>query len=298
MSLKNVLTQIDADLPAATDRLIELLRIQSISTDPAYKGECDRAADWLVNDLQSIGIAAQKRETTGHPMVVGHLDGAGPHLLFYGHYDVQPVDPIELWDRDPFDPQVEDTNKGRLIRGRGASDDKGQLMTFVEACRAWKTVNGSLPCKLTFFFEGEEESGSPSLIPFMQQHADELKSDLALICDTGLFASRVPAITTMLRGLLGEEITITAADKDLHSGMFGGAGINPIRVLSKIIASLHDDTGRITIPGFYNGVPEIPDELRAQWDGLGFDADEFLGDVDLSTPAGEQGYTPLEMIWS
>lgn len=298
MSLKNVLTQIDADLPAATDRLIELLRIQSISTDPAYKGECDRAADWLVNDLQNIGIAAQKRETTGHPMVVGHLDGAGPHLLFYGHYDVQPVDPIELWDRDPFDPQVEDTDKGRLIRGRGASDDKGQLMTFVEACRAWKTVNGSLPCKLTFFFEGEEESGSPSLIPFMQQHADELKSDLALICDTGLFASRVPAITTMLRGLLGEEITITAADKDLHSGMFGGAGINPIRVLSKIIASLHDDTGRITIPGFYDGVPEIPDELRAQWEGLGFDADEFLGDVDLSTPAGEQGYTPLEMIWS
>ncbi len=298
MSLDDVLARIDADLPAATDRLLDLLRIQSISTDPAYKAECDRAADWLVNDLQSLGIKTEKRTTPGHPMVVGHLDGDGPHLLFYGHYDVQPVDPLDLWDRDPFDPQIQDTDKGQVIRGRGASDDKGQLMTFVEACRAWKSVHGTLPCKLTFFLEGEEESGSPSLVPFMREHADELKSDLALICDTGLFASRVPAITTMLRGMLGEEITITGANKDLHSGMFGGPGINPIRVLSKIIASLHDDTGRITIPGFYDGVPEISDELRAQWEGLGFDADEFLGDVDLSTPAGEQGYTALEMIWS
>jgi acetylornithine deacetylase/succinyl-diaminopimelate desuccinylase-like protein len=298
MSLNDVLARIDADLPAATDRLMDLLRIQSISTDPAYKAECDRAADWLVNDLQSLGITTEKRLTPGHPMVVGHLDGDGPHLLFYGHYDVQPVDPLELWDRDPFDPQIQDTANGRVIRGRGASDDKGQLMTFIEACRAWKAVHGTLPCRLTFFLEGEEESGSPSLVPFMRDHADELKSDLALICDTGLFASRVPAITTMLRGLLGEEITITGADKDLHSGMFGGLGINPIRVLSKIIASLHDETGRITVPGFYDGVPEISDELRAQWEGLNFDSQEFLADVDLSVPAGEQGYSPLEMIWS
>ena len=298
MSLDAILSRIDANLPQATERLLDLLRIPSISTDPAYKAECERAADWLVADLRALGVAAEKRATPGHPMVVGHVDGDGPHLLFYGHYDVQPVDPIELWDRDPFDPEVQDTAKGTVIRGRGAADDKGQLMTFVEACRAWKAETGRLPCKLTFFLEGEEESGSPSLVPFMTENADELKADLALICDTGLFDSRVPAITTMLRGLLGEELTITAPSRDLHSGMYGGIAMNPVRVLSKIIASLHDETGRITVPGFYDGVPELPEELRQQWQGLAFDHTRFLGDVGLSTPAGEQDRTPLEMIWA
>lgn len=293
-----VLARIDADLDAALDRLMALLRIPSISTDPAFAADCDTAADWLVADLQSIGIDASKRPTPGHPMVVGHVDGPGPHLLFYGHYDVQPVDPLDLWDRPPFDPELQDTAKGKVIRARGSSDDKGQLMTFVEACRAWKAVHGSLPCKLTFFFEGEEESGSPSLVPFMKENATELKSDIALICDTGLFDSRVPAITTMLRGLLGEEVTITGPNKDLHSGSYGGAAINPIRVLSRIIASLHDDTGRITVPGFYDGVTELSDDIRAQWQGLAFDHAAFLGDVGLSEPAGEQGRTPLEMLWS
>ncbi|GHF69956.1 M20/M25/M40 family metallo-hydrolase [Seohaeicola zhoushanensis] len=298
MSLDAVLARIDADLPAATERLLDLLRIPSISTDPAFKADCDAAADWLVADLNALGIAAEKRTTPGHPMVVGHIEGTGPHLLFYGHYDVQPVDPLDLWDRDPFDPEIQDTPKGKVIRARGAADDKGQLMTFVEACRAWKEVKGELPCRLTFFLEGEEESGSPSLVPFMKENAEELKSDLALICDTGLFESRVPAITTMLRGLLGEELTITGPSRDLHSGMYGGVAINPVRVLSKIIASLHDETGRITVPGFYDGVPELSDEMRAQWQGLAFDHATFLGDVGLSQPAGEQDRTPLEMIWS
>ncbi|MFK7753705.1 MAG: M20/M25/M40 family metallo-hydrolase [Sedimentitalea sp.] len=298
MSLDSVLERIDSDLPDAIERLLDLLRIPSISTDPAFKTDCETAADWLVDDLNGLGIATQKRPTTGHPMVVGHLNGPGPHLLFYGHYDVQPVDPLELWDRDPFDPELQDTAKGQVIRGRGSSDDKGQLMTFIEACRAWKAVHGTLPCKLTFFLEGEEESGSPSLVPFMKDNAAELKSDLALICDTGLFESRVPAITTMLRGLLGEEVTITGPDKDLHSGMYGGAALNPVRVLARIIASLHDDTGRITVPGFYDGVTELSDEMRAQWQGLAFDHAGFLGDVGLSHPAGEQDRTPLEMIWS
>ncbi|WP_298917893.1 M20/M25/M40 family metallo-hydrolase [uncultured Roseobacter sp.] len=298
MSLDAVLSRIDSDLPEAMDRLLDLLRIPSISTDPAFKQDCDRAADWLVADLNGLGVKTQKRTTPGHPMVVGHLDGDGPHLLFYGHYDVQPVDPLELWDRDPFDPQIEQTAKGQVIRGRGSSDDKGQLMTFIEACRAWKAVHGSLPCKLTFFLEGEEESGSPSLVPFMEENAEELKSDIALICDTGLFESKTPAIVTMLRGLLGEEITITGPDMDLHSGMYGGVAINPIRVMSRILASLHDDEGRITIPAFYDGVPELSDELEAQWQGLAFDHNTFLGDVGLSRPAGEQDRTPLEMIWS
>lgn len=293
-----VLSRIDTDIDDALSRLMDLLRIPSISTDPAFKAECDRAADWLVADLTTLGVAATKRPTPGHPMVVGHIDGPGPHLLFYGHYDVQPVDPLDLWDRDPFDPQLQDTPKGRVIRGRGSSDDKGQLMTFVEACRAWKAVHGTLPCKITFFFEGEEESGSPSLVPFMKENADELKSDLALICDTGLFDSRVPALTTMLRGLLGEELTITGPNKDLHSGMYGGAAMNPIRVLSRIIASLHDETGRITVPGFYDGVPEVSDAQRAQWDALGFDHAAFLADVGLSDLAGETGRSALEQIWA
>ena len=298
MSLDAVLTRIDDDLPAATDRLLDLLRIPSISTDPAFKADCDSAADWLVADLSAMGIDASKRPTPGHPMVVGHLGDSGPHLLFYGHYDVQPVDPLDLWDRDPFDPEIQDTPKGRVIPGRGSSDDKGQLMTFVEALRAWKAVKGGWPCRITFFLEGEEESGSPSLVPFMKDNAEELKADIALICDTGLFESRTPAIVTMLRGLLGEELTITGPSLDLHSGMYGGIAMNPIRVLSRIIASLHNDTGRITIPGFYDGVPELSDELEAQWQGLAFDHQQFLEDVDLSHPAGEQDRTPLEMIWS
>ncbi|MDR5654527.1 M20/M25/M40 family metallo-hydrolase [Ruixingdingia sedimenti] len=297
-ALAPVLARIDADLDAAVARLFDLLRIPSISTDPAHADDCQRAADWLVADLTTLGFRAEKRATPGHPMVVAHHDGAGPHLLFYGHYDVQPVDPIDLWSRDPFDPGVEDTARGRVIRARGAADDKGQLMTFVEAFRAWKATHGTLPCRITVFLEGEEESGSPSLIPFMQAHAGELTADLALICDTGLFEGRVPAITTMLRGLVGEEITLRGPDKDLHSGMYGGAAINPIRVLTRILGGLHDDTGRVTVPGFYEGVDELPDAIRAQWQGLGFDHARFLGDVGLSTPAGEVGRTPLEMIWS
>ena len=298
MTLAPVLSRIDSDLPQALDRLLALLRIPSISTDPAYKGDCDAAADWLVNDLASIGFTAEKRPTPGHAMVVAHHDGPGPHILFYGHYDVQPVDPLNLWDRDPFDPQVEETPQGKVIRGRGSSDDKGQLMTFVEACRAWKAEHGTLPCKITLFFEGEEESGSPSLTPFMEANRDELTADIALICDTGLYGDSTPAIITQLRGLLGEELVITGPNKDLHSGMYGGLAMNPARVLAKIIASLHDEDGRITVPDFYDGVPELSNELAAAWDDLKFDEKAFLGEVGLSEPAGEKGRRPLEMIWS
>ncbi len=299
MTLDTVLDRIDTDLDAALDRLFTLLRIPSISTDPAYKAECQKAADWLVNDLKSLGVAAEARPTPGHPMVVGHVGEGSPHLLFYGHYDVQPVDPLDLWNRDPFDPAIEETPNGKVIRGRGTADDKGQLMTFVEACRAWKAVHGAWPCKITFLFEGEEESGSPSLIPFLEANKNELSApDLALICDTSMFNRETPAITTMLRGLLGEELIITGADRDLHSGYYGGAAINPIRVLARIIASLHDDNGRITVPGFYDGVSETPDAIKQQWRTLGFEARNFLGAVGLSQLAGEEGRTALEQVWA
>lgn len=298
MSLDRVLSRIDEGLPQALDRLMELLRIPSISTDPAFKTDCARAADWLVADLQTLGFEAASRPTPGHPMVVAHGGTGGPHLLFYGHYDVQPVDPLSLWHRDPFDPAIEDTPKGRVLRGRGSSDDKGQLMTFIEALRAWKAEHGTLPCRLTIFLEGEEESGSASLVPFMREHAAELTSDIALICDTGLFEDHVPAITTMLRGLLGEEFTVHGASKDLHSGSFGGAAINPIRVLTRILGGLHDAQGRVQVPGFYDDVDELPEAIRAQWQNLAFDHAKFLGSVGLSQPAGEVDRTPLEMLWS
>ncbi|WP_299893953.1 dipeptidase [uncultured Ruegeria sp.] len=301
MSLDTVLNRIDEDLQTSIDRLMELLRIPSISTDPAYKADVSRAADWLVADLNSIGIAAEKRETAGHPMVVGHVgeDPDAPHILFYGHYDVQPVDPLNLWTRDPFDPAIEDTEHGPVIRGRGASDDKGQLMTFVEACRAWKAVHGSLPCRITFFFEGEEESGSPSLVPFLEDNAAELKADLALVCDTSMVSRGVPSIASQLRGMLKDEFTIIGPRIDLHSGHYGGPGLNPLRELSKIVASFYDDeTGRVAVDGFYEGVHEVPQDQLRQWQNCGFDEADYLNSVGYTQPHGEKAYSTLEQQWA
>ena len=297
--LDATLSRIDNEMEQNLNRLFDFLKIKSISTDPEFKKDCVEAADWLVADLKSFGAKVKKYETEGHPIILGNLgSGSGPHILFYGHYDVQPVDPLELWDSDPFEPIIEKLASGPVIRARGSSDDKGQLMTFVEACRAWISQNGSLPFKVTFFFEGEEESGSPNLVPFMEKYKKEISSDIVLICDTWLFESRIPAIVTMLRGILKEEIIITGPDKDLHSGMYGGISTNPARVLTNVLSALHDKDGVVTIPGFYDGVSELSQNIKNQWKGLNFKYDQFLRDVGLSTPAGEQGRSPLEMIWS
>jgi acetylornithine deacetylase/succinyl-diaminopimelate desuccinylase-like protein len=298
--LDAVLARIDANADAALERLFALLRIKSISTDPAYAAECKACADWHAADLASIGFTAEARATPGHPIVVAHdRSAAGPSALFYGHYDVQPVDPLALWEHDPFEPRIETRPDGsKVIRGRGASDDKGQVMTFIEACRAWKEVNGALPIPVTVLLEGEEESGGVNLPPFLKQHAAELKADIGLICDTNMWDAQTPAIQTMLRGLCGEEIIITAADRDLHSGFYGSAAANPNHILARIIADLRDADGRITLPGFYDGVPELPEALKQQWDSLNFDAGAFLGAIGLSVPAGETGRSVLEMTWS
>ncbi len=296
--LPAILDRIDAGQDRALDRLKELLRIPSISTDPAHAGDCRAAADWLVGELRGLGFAAESRPTPGHPMVVGHGGAGGRHVLFYGHYDVQPVDPLDHWTRDPFDPAVETTPAGDVIRARGASDDKGQLMTFLEACRAYKEKTGALPCRITILFEGEEESGSPSLVPFLEANREELGAEIALICDTGLHDSRVPAIVTSLRGLLGEEITVRGPDRDLHSGGYGGLAMNPARVLTRILGGLHDEAGRVQVPGFYDGIEEPPAEVLRGWEALDFSAEDFLGGVGLSIPAGEAGRTGLEMLWS
>lgn len=302
--LAPVLDRVDRTLEASLERLFDFLRIPSISAQPAHAGDCRRAAEWLRDELAAIGLEASVRETPGHPMVVAHDRSADasarrlPHVLFYGHYDVQPVDPLELWDRPPFDPEIQDTPQGRVIRARGAADDKGQLMTFVEAVRAWKAIHGALPSDLILLFEGEEESGSPSLRPFLRENAEELRAGIALICDTGLYADGRPAITTQLRGLLGEEITVRAADRDLHSGSFGGLAANPIQVLVNALATVKDDSGRITLPDFYDGVEELSDQLRADWESLGFDAGDFLSRVGLKHPVGERGRMALEMVWN
>lgn len=298
MSLDKILDHVDGDLENSIARLLDLMRIESISTDPKYSDECISAAEWLVDDLVSIGFNAETRETPGHPMVMANGGEGGIHTLFYGHYDVQPIDPIELWKNHPFEPQLEETKNGPVIRGRGASDDKGQLMTFIEACRAYKEVTGSLPNKISIFFEGEEESGSPSLVPYMKENIDELKADIALICDTGMVEKDTPSIVTMLRGMVSQEITIKGPNKDLHSGMYGGPSINPIRVLTKALGAMHDENGRVTLEGFYEGVNEIPEKIMQQWNNLSFDETSFLSEVGLKTPAGEKNRTVLEQIWS
>ena len=297
--LDAVLRRIDDNLPASLERLFALLRIDSVSTDPAHAEACRRAADWLVRQLHGIGFDASARRTPGHPVVIGHHQAAGPHALFYAHYDVQPADPLDLWDTPPFEPTLVTRPDGRKwIAARGAGDDKGQLMTFVEAVRAWKEVAGTLPLRITVCLEGEEESGSVNLKPFLAANAGELHADIALVCDTGMWDRGRGAITMSLRGLVAEEVIVTAASRDLHSGMYGSAARNPVHVLSTILAALHDDDGRVTLPGFYDGVEELPPEIERQRSELGFDADEFLGDVGLSIPAGERGRSALEQIWS
>ncbi|MEN3745750.1 M20/M25/M40 family metallo-hydrolase [Sphingomonas sp. HF-S3] len=293
------LDHIETHLDDAIERLFSLMRVQSVSTDPAYAEQCRRAAALLAEELAGIGFDARVAPTPGHPMVVAHYDGPGPHILFYGHYDVQPIDPIELWTRDPFDPSLESRDDGsRIITGRGASDDKGQLRTFVEACRAWKETTGSLPCKITILFEGEEESGSQSLDPFLREHAEELQADFALICDTLMWDRETPGLTIGLRGMAAGEVTVRGPSRDLHSGLYGGPARNPIQLLATILGEMKDKDGRVTLAGFYDGVHPVGDAVRADWDRLGFDGAEYLGEVGLSQPAGEAGHDVLEQAWA
>ena len=299
--LAKTLAYVDDQLDASIERLFDLLRIPSISTDPAYKDQCRKAGQWVVDDLNSMGFEASLRDTPGHPMVVAHYAGpaGAPHVLFYGHYDVQPADPLEKWKTPPFEPvRIKGEDGVERIYARGANDDKGQLMTFIEASRAWINTSGGLPFSVTVLCEGEEESGSPSLDPFLKANTAELRREVALVCDTSMWDPDTPAISTRLRGLAHIEFTVIGPRIDLHSGFYGGAAHNPIHVLTKILADMRNDDGSVAIPGFYDGVSELPPETAAQWKGLNFDEDKFLGDIGLKSPAGETGRSVLEMTWS
>ena len=303
-SLDDVLQGIDGGLDESLARLFELLRFPSIGTDPAYHGACRDAAAWLRRLLQDMGFAARMDETTGRPVVLAEyapegLPSHAPRILFYGHYDVQPPDPLDLWESPPFEPQLRKGTDGEArIFARGACDDKGQLMTFLEASRAWLKARGSLPFHLTVLIEGDEEGDSTHLDRYVEANRNRLKADVVFICDTDMWDPRTPAITTRLRGCIAEEIVISGPSKDLHSGLYGGPARNPIRVLTKILGELHDRNGRVRLPGFYDGVEPVPVSTRRQWRALNFPAKKFLKRIGLSIPAGEKAYALHEQIWS
>ena len=301
MTINAVLDRVEANLAQSQQRWFSLLRIPSVSAQPAHAADCREAAEWLRAELAGMGFDAAVHGTAGHPVVLAHHDGpAGdvPHLLFYGHYDVQPAEPVELWDHPPFEPTVVDGPHGPRVFARGAVDDKGQVMLWLEALRAWHDQTGSLPVRVTVMIEGEEEVGSPNLDAFIQAHRDALRADVAVISDTGMWDVDTPALTTRLRGLVYAQVTLRAAERDLHSGIFGGSALNPINALTRILGQILDENGRVQLAGFYDGIADISPEQRGSWDTLGFDEGAFLGGIGLRDPVGEKDRAPLERLWA
>lgn len=283
---------IEANKDRFFDELFSLLRIPSVSSDPAAKADMYKCAERLSQLLLEAGAdEAGVYETAGHPVVFGSktVDPAAKTVLVYGHYDVQPVDPIELWKSDPFEPEIHDG----AIWGRGANDDKGQLFMHLKAFE-FMLRSGALRHNVKFIFEGEEEIGSGSLTAWVSEHKDMLSSDVILVSDTTMISEKVPSINVGMRGLSYVEITVTGPDKDLHSGHFGGAVANPINVLCEMIASLIDENGRVTIPGFYDKVVELSAEDRAMLARAPFDMEEYKSFLDIAETRGEKGYTTLE----
>ncbi|NNF58187.1 MAG: dipeptidase [Rhodothermaceae bacterium] len=275
------------------DQLNDLLRIPSISTDSQYDGDVRQAAEWLRSDLERIGMPrAELMETPGHPIVYAERieDPALPTVLIYGHYDVQPPDPLELWESPPFEPVIRDG----VLYARGTADDKGQLFMHVKAIEAYLATEGALPVNLKIMLEGEEESGSTSLVPFIEQHQDLLAADTVLISDTALFAPGVPSLVYGLRGMAYVEVTLTGPNRDLHSGVYGGAVENPINALCRLIAGAHDEQHRITIPGFYDHVRDLTEEEREGYRKLPFDEADWKEEIGVEHTKTEAGYTMLE----
>jgi acetylornithine deacetylase/succinyl-diaminopimelate desuccinylase-like protein len=296
-----VLDHIRATRPGAHARLMDFLRIPSVSAQPAHAGDCRQAAEWARGQFEAVGFATRIVETAGHPVLLATHAGPtedAPHLLYYGHYDVQPAEPLELWTTPPFEPAVIEGRHGPRVVARGAVDDKGQVSMWLEALRAWHAVAGGPPARVTVVLEGEEEVGSPNLEAFLAAHADELRADIAIISDTGMWDIDTPAITTRLRGLVYAELRVRGPSRDLHSGLYGGSALNPINALTHILGCLHDADGRVALPGFYDGVAETGATQAAEWARLAFDESAFLGEIGLETPVGERGRGGLDRMWA
>ncbi len=294
--IDKVLQYIEANSQRFQDDLMKLLRIPSVSADSAHKDDVQQAADWLTAHLGEMGLAAEQIDTDGHPLVYAEsppVPGA-PVALVYGHYDVQPPDPLDLWETPPFEPTVRDGN----VYARGASDDKGQMLTHVKSLEAWSKAADSLPLQVKVLIEGEEEVGSANLEKFLADNAAKLACDCVVISDTAQFAPGIPAITYGLKGIAYLELRLTGPNRDLHSGVFGGAVTNPANALAQILDKLIDDQGRIQIPGFYDNVVPLEDREREQWKDLPFDQQEFENELDVDGVTGEAGYTTLERRWA
>ena len=316
INVDQVLSRLESQEKQQIQELMDWLRIPSISTDPAYRSHCRRAAQWASDHLTASGFTSALRETgtqanPGHPIVLAHAPGdpsyKGPHVLFYGHYDVQPVDPLDLWESPPFEPKLIETGTasgpGPRIVARGAVDDKGQVMMFLSAMRAWKEIGGLAAggVKMTVLLEGEEESGSVNLDAFLDANKAELsKCTVCLISDTGMLGRGRPAITYGVRGLAYTEVVLHAANQDLHSGLWGGRCPNPISELTKVLAQLWDNDRKVTIPGFYDRVRPITQGERDAWKNLNIDAAESLSKIGLGPEAnvGETGYSATEREWA
>lgn len=277
------------------EQLFDLLRIPSVSTDPAYKEKVKEAANWLVDDLNRIGLSAELIETANHPLVYAEWMNAGDNaktILFYGHYDVQPAVKEDGWDTEPFDPTV----KNDVVYARGSTDDKGQMFIHLKAVEAFLQSGVPLPCNVKFILEGEEESGGESIAKYISENAEKLKADVCVVSDTSMASMDEPVIINGLRGIVGFEITVTGPSQDLHSGMYGGTVHNPVQALAEIIAQLHDDAGRITVPGFYDNVRELTAEDRQAINATEWDNIVWAKDTGAPLPWGEADFTLLERI--
>ncbi len=294
----NTQTYIEQNQKRFLDELLDLLRIPSVSADPAYSDDVFKTAEFIRAKLESAGAEnIEVCQTAGYPIVYGDkiIDKSLPTVLVYGHYDVQPPDPMDLWESGPFDPVIKktDIHPEGAIFARGACDDKGQAYMHIKAFEAMLATD-SLPCNIKFMIEGEEEIGSDNLGIFCRANMERLACDVVLISDTSIIANDVPSITVGLRGMSYVEVEVTGPNRDLHSGVYGGAVANPINVLSKMIASMHDENGHITIPGFYDKVATVTDVERAEMNKAPFSLEDYKKDLDIDDVHGEKGYTTLE----
>jgi acetylornithine deacetylase/succinyl-diaminopimelate desuccinylase-like protein len=294
--LTRVIERIRSQSEEHLEDLQDFLRIPSISADADSREAVQEAARWLSDRLEKMGASPEIVQTEGHPIVCGELPGPedAPTLLVYGHYDVQPVDPLELWDSAPFEPEIREG----AVFARGASDDKGQLLCHVFAAEALLAEQGALPVKLKFLFEGEEEVGSPSLKPFVLENLDRLSCDAVLVSDTSFYSREIPSLLYGLRGLAYVELRLRGPNRDLHSGEFGGAVANPADVLARMIASLHDENRRVNVPGFYDRVRPLEDSEREAFASLPFREEEYCRELGVEALEGEEAYTALEQLWA